>query len=78
MDLSSQLFFMELITTATGSMVLLLWQIFQKPFLRVNPKMVEDGIYYRSCGIADVFDSGWLSSDTAEHGGQLYQGKRDC
>lgn len=40
MDLSSQLFFMELITTATGSMVLLLWQIFQKPFLRVNPKMV--------------------------------------
>lgn len=40
MNLSSQLFFMELITTATGSLILLLWWIFQKPCLQVNPKVV--------------------------------------
>lgn len=40
MNLSSQLFFMELITTATGSLILLLWWILQKPCLQVNPKVV--------------------------------------
>lgn len=40
MNLTSQLFFMELITTMAGCATLFLWWIFRELFLKVNPKMV--------------------------------------